>query len=61
MEERLRVLLLNAMGLYADRHSDSYNTRAEFTEMYLGELGTDSDELKELGIELSEIFGEEAV
>ena len=54
LEERLRVLLLNALTMYAEEHSDRYNTSNEFWEFLYGELGTDKEELEELGIKLLE-------
>lgn len=54
-ENRLAVLLANAVGLYAERHSDSYNTGAEFWEMLLGELGTDFEELEALGVNVEDM------
>ena len=53
-EERLRVLLLNALTMYAEEHSDRYNSSSEFWEFLYGELGTDKEELEELGIKLLE-------
>ena len=53
-EERLRVLLLNALTMYAEEHSDRYNSSSEFWRFIYGELGTDKEELEELGINLSE-------
>lgn len=55
-EERLKVLLINAIGLFAERHSDRYNSDNEFLECLYGELGTDEAEIKELGIDLSDIL-----
>lgn len=54
-ENRLAVLLANAAGLYAERHSDSYNTSAEFWDMLLGELGTDFVELEALGVNIEDM------
>lgn len=54
-ESRIVVLLANLLGLYAERHSDSYNTGAEFWEMLLGELGTDFEELEALGVNIEDI------
>lgn len=51
-EERLRVLLLNALTMYAEEHSDRYNSSGEFWEFLYRELGTDKEELEELGIKL---------
>ena len=53
VEERLKVLLTNAIGIYTEAHSDRYNSSSEF--LY-GELGTDEEEMKELGIDLSDIL-----
>lgn len=56
VEERLKVLLTNAIGIYTEAHSDRYNSSSEFLEFLYGELGTDEEEMKELGIELSNIL-----
>ena len=32
-EERLKVLLINAIGLFAEGHSDRYNSDKEFLEI----------------------------
>lgn len=56
MEERLKVLLANAIGIYAEAHSDRYNSSSEFLEFLYGELGTDGEEMKELGIDLTDIL-----
>lgn len=56
VEERLKVLLANAIGIYAEAHSDRYNSGSEFLEFLYGELGTDGEEMKELGIDLSDIL-----
>lgn len=55
-EERLKVLLINAIGLFAEGHSDRYNSDNEFLEYLYGELGTDEAEIKELGVDLSDIL-----
>lgn len=55
-EERLKVLLVNAIGIFAEGHSDRYNSDNEFMEYLYGELGTDEAELKELGVDLSDIL-----
>lgn len=55
-EERLKVLLINTIGLFAEGHSDQYNSDNEFLEYLYGELGTDEAEIKELGIDLSDIL-----
>ncbi len=52
VEERLKVLLANAIGIYAEAHSDRYNS----SEFLYGELGTDGEEMKELGIDLTDIL-----
>ena len=49
MEERLKVLLANAIGIYAEAHSDRYNSSSEFLEFLYGELGTDGEEMKRTG------------
>lgn len=54
-KERLRILLLNSIELYAEAHSDRYNSKKEFMCNLYDELGTDEAELKELGIDLSGI------
>ena len=51
-EERLRVLLLNALIMYAEEHSDRYNSNSEFWGFLYGGLGTDKEELEKLGINL---------
>ena len=51
-KERLRILLLNSIELYADVHSDRYNSKKEFMCILYDELGTDDTEMKELGIDL---------
>lgn len=56
VEERLKVLLANAIEIYAEAHSDRYNSRGEFLELLYGGLGTDGEEMKELGIDLSDIL-----
>lgn len=38
-EERLKVLLTNAFEIYAEAHSDRYNSRGEFLELLYGSLG----------------------
>ena len=55
-EERLKVLLTNAFEIYAEAHSDRYNSSSEFLEFLYGELGTDGEEMKELGIDLTDIL-----
>lgn len=55
-EERLKVLLSNAISMYAEEHSDRYNTNNEFIEFLYGDLGTDAEEMEELGIDLSDIL-----
>ena len=55
-EERLKVLLSNAISMYAEEHSDRYNTNSEFVEFLFGDLGTDAEEMEELGIDLSDII-----
>ena len=55
-EERLKVLLLNAIGIYAEAHADRYNSDSEFLEFLYGDLGTDREEMEELGIDLSDIL-----
>ena len=55
-EERLKVMLINTIGLFAEGHSDRYNSDNEFLEYLYGELGTDEAEIKELGIDLSDIL-----
>ena len=55
-EERLKVLLLNAVGMYAEAHSDRYNSSREFCESVYDGLGTNEMEIKELGIDLSGIL-----
>ncbi len=41
VEERLKILMPNAIGIYAEAHSDRYNSSSEFLEFLYGELGTD--------------------
>ncbi len=53
-EERLRVLLLNVLTMYAEEQSDRYNSSSEFWGFLYGGLGTDKEELEELGINMSE-------
>ncbi|MDE7430727.1 MAG: hypothetical protein K2N34_02250 [Lachnospiraceae bacterium] len=55
-EERLKVLLINAIGLFAEGHSDRYNSDNEFLDYLYGELGTDEAGIKELGVDLSDIL-----
>ena len=55
-EERLKVLLVNAIGLFAEEHLDRYNSDNEFLEYLYGELGTDEAEMKELGVDLADIL-----
>ncbi len=55
-EERLKVLLSNAISMYAEEHADRYNTDNEFIEFLFGDLGTDAEEMEELGIDLSDIL-----
>lgn len=55
-EERLKVQLVNAIGIFAEGHSDRYNSDNEFMEYLYGELGTDEAEIKELGVDLSDIL-----
>lgn len=55
-EERLKVLLSNAISMYAEEHADRYNTDSEFIEFLFGDLGTDAEEMEELGIDLSDIL-----
>ena len=55
-EERLKVLLTNAFEIYAEAHSDRYNSRGEFLELLYGSLDTDGEEMKELGIDLTDIL-----
>lgn len=54
--ERLKVLLSNAISMYAEEHSDRYNTNNEFIKFLYGDLGTDAEEMEELGIDLSDIL-----
>ena len=37
-------------------HADRYNSSSEFLEFLYGDLGTDEEEMKELGIDLSDIL-----
>ena len=55
-KERLKILLGNALGLYAEAHADRYNSDSEFLEFLYGDLGTDREEMEELGIDLSDIL-----
>ncbi len=48
--------MTNAIEIYAEAHSDRYNSRGEFLELLYGSLGTDGEEMKELGIDLSDIL-----
>ena len=48
--------MTNAFEIYAEAHSDRYNSRGEFLELLYGSLGTDGEEMKELGIDLSDIL-----
>ena len=58
-EERLKVLLTNAFEIYAEAHSDRYNSRGEFLELLYGGLGTDGEGMKELkGPYLASMGGE---
>lgn len=52
---RLKILLVNAIELYAEANSDRYNSKDEFMCVLYDELGTDEAEMKELGIDLSSI------
>ena len=52
---RLKILLVNTLGLYAEAHSDRYNSKEEFMRSLYDELGTDEAEMKELGIDLLDI------
>jgi len=56
VEERLKVLLANAIGIYVEAHADRYNSSSEFWEFLYGALGTGEEEIKELGIDLSDIL-----
>ena len=51
---RLKILLENTIGLYAEAHSDRYNSREEFMGVLYDEIGTDEAEMKELGIDLTD-------
>jgi len=55
-EERLKVLLKNAISIYAEAHSDRYNSSEEFKGHLYDELGTDEAEIRELGIDLSDVL-----
>ena len=52
----LKILLENTIGLYAEAHSDRYNSREEFMGVLYDEIGTDEAEMKELGIDLTDIW-----
>lgn len=52
---RLKILLENTIGLYAEAHSDRYNSKEEFLRFLYDELGTDEAEMKELDIDLADI------
>ncbi len=52
---RLKILLENTIGLYAESRSDRYNSREEFMNVLYDEIGTDEAEMKELGIDLTDI------
>lgn len=54
-QERLKVLLVNTIELYAEAHSDRYNSKEEFMCVLYDELGTDEVEMKALGIDLFSI------
>lgn len=54
-QERLKVLLVNTIELYAEAHSDRYNSKEEFMCVLYDELGKDEAEMKALGIDLSSI------
>ena len=54
-QERLKVLLVNIIELYAEAHSDRYNSKEEFMCVLYDELGTDEAEMKALGIDLFSI------
>ena len=46
----------NAIGIYAEAHSGRYNSSSGFLEFLYGGLGTDGEEMKGLGIDLSDIL-----
>lgn len=53
---RLKILLENAVGMYAEAHSDRYNSREEFAESVYDGLGTDRAELDMLGVDMTDIL-----
>ncbi len=55
-DEWLKVLRINAVGLFAEGYSDWFNSDNEFLEYLYGELGTDEAEIKELGVDLCDIL-----
>lgn len=54
-QERLKILLVNTIELYAEAHSDRYNSKEEFMCVLYDELGTDEAEMKARGIDLFSI------
>lgn len=51
----MKILLVNTIELYAEAHSDRYNSKEEFMCVLYDELGKDEAEMKALGIDLSSI------
>lgn len=54
-QERLKILPVNTIELYAEAHSDRYNSKEEVMCVLYDELGTDEAEMKALGIDLFSI------
>jgi hypothetical protein len=52
MEDRLKVLLWNAITLLVDETFEQYDDVEEWKEMLFNELGTTEDELKHYGVDL---------
>lgn len=52
-EERLKVILENALDLIIEHEVATFATPEEFWEYFYGQLGTSQEELKTYGIDTS--------
>ena len=56
MEDRLKVLLWNAITLLIDETYEQYDDEKEWKEMLFNELGTTENELKQYGIDFLKVY-----
>ena len=56
MEQRLRILLYNAIDLLYQATGENYNNAKIWFEDMCNELGTDANELTDLGLDVNEFI-----